>query len=184
MTRITEALLTAIIALLVILIAAEAYSDRATPSPSPVVSSSVQDVASHPAVRSEPVSPERAEPAPLTDVAGRVVGRAPSGRIAQPLIGGRATWYPASGMIAAAGPALRHYLGRHWRGTLVDVCSGGRCVVVRVSDWCACRGSGGRLIDLSADAFAQLAPLSRGVIPVEILRAVRLPEPPATDVGP
>jgi rare lipoprotein A (peptidoglycan hydrolase) len=83
-------------------------------------------------------------------------------------------------MIAAAGPALRGYLGRHWRGTLVSVCSG-RCVVVRLSDWCLCTGNGGRLIDLSDDAFAQLAPLSRGVIRVSITRAVRVPPPPQTD---
>jgi hypothetical protein len=102
--------------------------------------------------------------------------------IAPAVIGGRATWYAAHGNIGAAGPALREYLGRHWRGTLVSVCSGGRCVVVRLSDWCDCRGRGfDRLIDLSDDAFVQLAPLPVGVIPVEITRAVRVPRPPATD---
>lgn len=106
------------------------------------------------------------------------------GSIAEPIIGGRATWYPASGNIAAAGPALRHYLGKHWRGTLVSVCHRSRCLVVRLGDYCGCHGNGGRLIDLSDDAFAQLAPLSRGVIAVSITRTVRVPPPPATDTAP
>lgn len=165
MTRILTATLTAIIATLLVIIAAELAQPRATPSPQPVVTS----------VQSATVAREwmlASVPAPL----------AFHGSVAAPIIGGRATWYPASGMIAAAGPALRHYLGPHWRGTLVSVASGGRVVVVRVSDWCDCRGRGSeRLIDLSDDAFAQLAPLSRGVIRVSIMRTVRVPEPPATD---
>lgn len=106
------------------------------------------------------------------------------GQIAEPVIGGRATWYAASGEIAAAGPALRSYLGRHWRGSLVEVEYRGQHLVVRVSDWCACPRT---LLDLSDDAFAQLAPLSRGVINVTIGRVVRghrVPEPPATDTAP
>lgn len=118
------------------------------------------------------ISAAPAQPAPL----------AAQGQIAQPLIGGRATWYPATGAVAAAGPALRHYLGRGWRGSLVEVRYRGRGVVVRVSDWCACPR---RLLDLSDDAFRALAPLSRGVIGVSIVRVVRhVPEPPATDTAP
>jgi Lytic transglycolase len=78
---------------------------------------------------------------------------------------GYATWYAASGMIAAAGPALRRELGKGWRGERVRVTAGGRSVVVRLTDWCACGPRHGRptLLDLSDDAFRRLAPLSRGV---------------------
>ena len=40
-------------------------------------------------------------------------------------VSGQATWYatgPGAGD-AAAGPALRQALGKHWRGTLVQVCA-------------------------------------------------------------
>ena len=64
-----------------------------------------------------------------------------------PGITGTASWYPAHGLIAAAGPALRT---GDWRGRLVVVSANGRSVTVTVSDWCACPR---RLIDLSDDAF-------------------------------
>ncbi len=106
--------------------------------------------------------------------------------LAPPVIGGRATWYAAHGMIGAAGPALRGYIGPRWRGSLVSVCAAatGMCVVVRLSDWCLCTGHGGRLIDLSDDAFAQLAPLSAGVLGVEITRVVLPSHLPPTDTAP
>jgi rare lipoprotein A (peptidoglycan hydrolase) len=66
-------------------------------------------------------------------------------------------------MYAAAGPALR--VG-DWRDRWVTVTSGGRSVRVQLVDWCAC--SGVRVIDLYSSAFEQLAPLSRGVIPVTV----------------
>jgi hypothetical protein len=83
---------------------------------------------------------------------------------------GRATWYAASGMIAAAGPDLRHRLGPGWRGRMVAVCTGGRCVRVTLADWCACgpRHGSPTLLDLSDDAFRRLAPLSRGVLRVVV----------------
>lgn len=87
---------------------------------------------------------------------------------------GVASWYPARGMIAAAGPGLRHGA---WRGSSVVVSYGERSVTVRLADWCACPG---RLIDLSDDAFAQLAPLGRGLLEVSVAPA---PELPATDRG-
>ena len=96
-------------------------------------------------------------------------------------IAGPATWYPASGNVAAAGPSLRRWLGSHWRSTTLRICTS-TCVIVIASDWCACPH--GRLIDLSDDAFRQLAPLSAGVIRVTITRLgpphVRI-ELPATD---
>jgi rare lipoprotein A (peptidoglycan hydrolase) len=43
---------------------------------------------------------------------------------------------------------------------------------VRLVDWCACGPRHGRptLLDLSDDAFRQLAPLSQGVVAVKIVR--------------
>jgi hypothetical protein len=43
---------------------------------------------------------------------------------------------------------------------------GGAGVRVKLVDYCAC--GGGRLLDLYASAFSRLAPLSRGVLPVEV----------------
>jgi rare lipoprotein A (peptidoglycan hydrolase) len=87
---------------------------------------------------------------------------------------GTATWYcqPGvsachsaypGGMYAAAGPALR--VGA-WRGRIVQVCGNGRCVRVKLIDWCACGGS--HIIDLYSDAFRQLAPLNAGGLRVTV----------------
>ena len=83
---------------------------------------------------------------------------------------GAATWYDdGPGFYGAAGPALRK---GNWRGRAVVVCSGGNCVKVRLTDWCACGPRNGvqTVIDLSPAAFRALAPLSRGVIKVEVKR--------------
>ena len=47
-----------------------------------------------------------------------------------------------------------------------------RCVIVTVVDFCSCsrQRPGRRAIDLAPAAFAQLAPLGRGVIPITIER--------------
>ena len=71
--------------------------------------------------------------------------------------------YPPGTFAAAAGPALR--VG-DWRGRIVKVCSGGRCVKVQLVDWCFC-GSG-RVIDLYRSAFSRLANPSRGLLRVSI----------------
>lgn len=79
---------------------------------------------------------------------------------------GTASWYATGpdGLTAAAGPALR--VGR-WRGRRVSVCvSQGRCVSVRLVDWCQCYGR--RVIDLSDDAFALLGDRSRGLLEVTV----------------
>lgn len=87
---------------------------------------------------------------------------------------GTATWYCktgvsachhsySGGMYAAAGGEIR--IGA-WRGRSVQVCSGGRCITVRLIDWCACGGA--RIIDLYSDAFRRLAPLSAGGIHVTV----------------
>ena len=51
------------------------------------------------------------------------------------------------------------------RGRRVTVCSSGRCVKVKLIDFCACPS---RVIDLYRDAFARLASPSRGVIRVTV----------------
>jgi rare lipoprotein A (peptidoglycan hydrolase) len=87
---------------------------------------------------------------------------------------GRASWFCKSGvsactsgyrggLYAAAGSELR--IG-NWRGRLVNVCSGGRCVIVRLIDWCACGGP--RVIDLYSDAFSRIGSLSQGTLPVTV----------------
>ena len=101
---------------------------------------------------------------------------------------GKATWYDdGPGLYAAAGPVLREALGGDpaFRGERVTVTSGGRSVEVTLSDWCACGERGGvpTLLDLSADAFARLAPLGRGVINVEIELGEPIPLP-ETDTVP
>lgn len=78
---------------------------------------------------------------------------------------GPASWYDdprKAGLYAAAGPALR--VG-DWRGRTVTVCAS-TCFAVVLSDFCGCPG--GRVIDLSGNAFARLAPLSRGVVQVTV----------------
>jgi rare lipoprotein A (peptidoglycan hydrolase) len=88
---------------------------------------------------------------------------------------GTASWYCKSGvsechyqysggMYAAAGPALR--VG-DWRGRTVLACASGRCVYVRLVDWCECP-SGNRVIDLYSDAYRRLAPLSSGTVGVTV----------------
>jgi len=88
-------------------------------------------------------------------------------------VSGRAAWYcqngsgcPAGysgGLYAAAGAALR--VG-NWRGRTVSVCGAGNCVNVTLVDWCACGGS--RVIDLFADAYRRVAPLSSGTVAVRV----------------
>ena len=87
-------------------------------------------------------------------------------------VSGKASWYCGGGsrctrgypggLYAAAGPALRT---GDWRGRRVTVCSSGRCVKVKLIDFCACPS---RVIDLYRDAFARLAAPSRGVIRVSV----------------
>lgn len=89
-------------------------------------------------------------------------------QLGTPLIGGQATWYDApSRTDAAAGPDLRF---DGWRGSWVRVTSGERSVTVKLTDWCACGDRNGKptVIDLDDEAFADLAPLSDGVITVEV----------------
>jgi rare lipoprotein A (peptidoglycan hydrolase) len=94
---------------------------------------------------------------------------------------GLATWYDdGPGLYAAAGPLLRH---GDWRGSFVRVCAG-KCVTVQLTDWCACGDRGGQptLLDLSASAFKRLAPLSKGIVAVEVQVLSDIPLPPTDTI--
>ena len=91
-------------------------------------------------------------------------------------LSGQASWYCSrtspctkgypGGDYAAAGPALRAFLGSGWRGSTVQVCRLSICIRVQLID-CLCSGS--RLIDLYADAIVALGlRLSAGVYPVVV----------------
>ncbi len=100
---------------------------------------------------------------------------------------GRATWYCRTARLCTRGYGPGDFIAAIDRkdsafdkGDVVRVRHGDRSVVVRIVDVCACAGS--RIIDLSRAAFATLAPLGRGVIPVT-LEAVDVTLP-ATDTAP
>jgi hypothetical protein len=85
---------------------------------------------------------------------------------------GYATWYATgpSGLFAAAGPTLRRALGPGWRGSRVLVCHSRACVEVKLIDWCACGARHGvpTVLDLSDEAFAEIARLGSGVVRVVV----------------
>jgi hypothetical protein len=93
----------------------------------------------------------------------------PTGRLVAPAFAlrGNATWYRYVPGGAAAGPALRKALGKHWRGKVVTVWRGNAHVRVKLSDWCLC-SHGNRVIDLDSRAFDVLGSLGEGVIPVRV----------------
>lgn len=83
---------------------------------------------------------------------------------------GFASWYDAGpGLYGAAGPLLRLRAG--WRGSRVRVCAGAACVTVTLTDWCACSPRRGlpTVIDLSPAAFGTLAPLTEGIVSVNVM---------------
>jgi len=158
-------------------VASLSWASRPAPvtAPAPPVGEGIEQGRSLPAtpertaVPSTPAGAAVSAPPPTTGTRSASVGPLPTAKPSAGTILGVASWYPASGMIAAAGPALRRELGPRWRGQLVRVCAG-RCVTVTVSDWCQChRGTRReRLVDLSDDAFARLAPLSAGLVRVRV----------------
>lgn len=107
---------------------------------------------------SEPESEPAPGPTPVPPAPGRIVAGTASW-YCLPGVSACTAGYAASGLYAAAGPALR--VGA-WRGRYVMV-NGLR---VRLIDWCQCPS--GRIIDLYASVFGQLAPLSRGTITVTV----------------
>lgn len=116
--------------------------------------------------------------------AGLLIGYAVPTVAASSSISGYATWLDTTPGTAAAGPALRSWLGPDWRGQTVKVCHGG-CVLVALTDWCACADRSGKptLVDLSRSDFAVIGDPGAGVISVTVNRggAVALP---ATDTAP
>jgi hypothetical protein len=81
---------------------------------------------------------------------------------------GIASWYAYHEGQAAAGPALRAFLGPDWRGQRVTV----NGLTIRLTDWCQCYEGTARerIIDLDRRDFAKLAPISRGLIRVTVGR--------------
>ena len=77
---------------------------------------------------------------------------------------GKAKYYATgrNGMYAAAGPPLRKALGPKWRGKRIYVCYDNKCIRVTLNDYCGCNTTEISAIDLSDEAFAALAPKSRG----------------------
>ena len=79
-------------------------------------------------------------------------------------LSGIASWFRSPINVSAAGPALRERYP-DWRGMTVLVCRLSICIETVLGDWCACPK---RLIDLDDGVFAGLAPLSRGLVRVEV----------------
>jgi hypothetical protein len=121
----------------------------------------VPTMSSHPRIVIPPRAPQ------VSQLVGGTGGS--TGRVRG--IEGQASWYCGNGSRCTRGypgglyAAIRRDLLGH-RGDRARVCSGHRCVVVTIID-CNC-GAGANLIDLYADAFGRLAPLSRGRIPVTL----------------
>ena len=180
----TAALLVAVVFAAIVLDAPGATQagggDEAAPAPvfAPVPTPGPSVDAGRPA----PVQPIFDHPVPLRSVSPaprRAVRQVPHAAVAvsgaaSSLEGvrGTASWYCGhgsacprgypGGLYAAAGPALR--VG-DWRGRYVVVAAMGQRVRVRLVDWCACPS---RALDLFADAFSRLAPLSRGLVKVKV----------------
>ncbi len=113
-------------------------------------------------------------PAPAQPTVAKSIAKPQGIRLTGHHASGTATWYCKTGvsvcrygypggMYAAAGGPLR--VG-DWRGRRVQVCGGGRCVIVTLIDWCAC--GNGHIIDLYSDAFQRLTPLSSGGLRVKV----------------
>lgn len=124
----------------------------------------------HPETASEPSDPVSA-PEPVTRVAGPIPPPSRPPRLVLPThsITGQSTWWNSwgHGLYAAAGPTLRAAMGPGYLHRYVTACARGRCVRVRLTTSCACSPES-RVIDLSLDAFAQLASPSLGILEVEV----------------
>lgn len=142
-------------------------------APEPTAAASARDVSGSPTASSASApAPSGAPVPPRGSATLTTLGRlstAAAGRLElRPLVAasvvaarGWAAWDPGQGPgHAAAGPALRSALGRHWRGTLVTVARGGRSIVVRLTDWCRCGPRRGEptVIDLRPSDWLRLDP--------------------------
>ena len=157
---------------------AEAHADR-TPLPGRMTTDGLVPVPS-PTVeplRGQPDCSSR-RPHPAGPAAGRItpspspIGTRPAVKAtprdrnpSRGTIAGRATWFRSPANVSAAGPALRRAIGPRWRGTVVRVCSGSRCVRTVLSDWMRAD----RLIDLDDGVVRRLGlSLSQGVYRVTV----------------
>lgn len=112
-----------------------------------------------------------------------------TGGAPQPRYRGLATWYCLSGSSACTTgydqadmvAAIDSDLGFN-RGDRIRVRYGDKEVVVTIADVCGCPGE--RLVDLTSGAFARLASLDVGVIPVTIELAGPTATLPATEALP
>lgn len=187
----------AIVGILILALIANAAASRAAVDPTST--SSVRDVSGPTTATSgRPLPGAPRTPVAIPAAAGKGLsvsditasGNPPALEV--PLtISGWATYYDAPrSSDAAAGPALRRALGRHWRGSTVQVCASS-CVVVRLTDWCACGKRHGipTVLDLDDQAFASIGKLSSGVIRVRVtivgqidVPSTSRPTAPPTDV--
>jgi hypothetical protein len=124
-----------------------------------------------------PVESARTTPAVVVAAPAASVG-APQPTEPPAIASGLASWYDDGPGLYAAVPSWR-FGDRPYQ---VTVSAGGRSVVVTVRDFCGCPGA--RIIDLSPEAFAELAPLSRGLVVVTVEEGRPGATPPATDVQP
>jgi hypothetical protein len=139
--------------------------------------------APHPGPSTAPVTGAEQTGAPHTHVSALAADLVPDTSRSGAPFHGTATWYCGSGSPCTSGygpgdliAAIDRKDSPYRKGDRVRVTHDGRSVTVRIVDVCGCPGR--RVIDLSAAAFARLAPLGRGVIPVTLEAAptVRLPE--------
>jgi hypothetical protein len=83
-------------------------------------------------------------------------------------LAGVATWYAYRRGQAAAAASLRNLLGPNWRGDVVRVCRGARCLDVTLTDYESSLIPG-RLIDLDVNDWAALCgDPSRGICEVVV----------------
>lgn len=142
----------------------------AIPAAGPLGAQSGPDRAQTEAPRELGAPPAQATASPHSPSPAAAATPRPKALTGATSVSGIASWYAWHPAEAAAGPALRAYLGPHWRGRVVRVCVDARCAAVRLTDWCQCyRGTDReRLIDLDRRTFAMFAWPSRGLIEVEI----------------
>jgi hypothetical protein len=93
------------------------------------------------------------------------VSAAPSAHFDSSMLTGLASWWDIGSGLYAALPG--YVAGTH---VTVIVCAGSRCLTLPVVTSCQCLvgTASARIIDLSRDAFARLAPLSQGLVEVTI----------------
>ncbi|CAB4174196.1 hypothetical protein UFOVP1028_21 [uncultured Caudovirales phage] len=152
------------------LILAFAAGWAATPRPAPASANTEVPYPSADRMWALPEAPTTRpvpQPSPVvaTDLLSSQPTNVPEANVSPARLSGIASWYRYVPGQAAAGPRLRALLG-NWRGRTVTV----NGIPVRLTDWCQCfEGQPDeRLIDLDSRTFAQLAPLSRGLVAVDI----------------